>query len=146
MEASKNMAEEAQASTKHMEAMTEEMNALTHKTKQETVSMRIITLVTLFFLPGTFISVSLTTPHYFQTILIKSIQTIMSTDIIQYSKTPSGASQEDFSSQALRLYLSITLPMTAVVFVAWYVVAWWVDKKMTVQMIKDKISRMPGNV
>jgi len=70
----------------------------------------------------------------------------MSTDIIQYSKTPSGASQEDFSSQALRLYLSITLPMTAVVFMAWYVVAWWVDKKMTVQMIKDKISRMPGTV
>jgi len=68
MEASKTMAEEAQASTKHMEAMTEEMNALTHKTKQETVSMRIITLVTLFFLPGTFISVSpVTLQHPTQT-------------------------------------------------------------------------------
>lgn len=35
------------------------MHILTQKTTQETVSMRIITLVTLFFLPGTFISVSL---------------------------------------------------------------------------------------
>jgi hypothetical protein len=41
-----------------MEAMTEAMHLLAVKTKQETVSMRIITLVTLFFLPGTFISVS----------------------------------------------------------------------------------------
>jgi hypothetical protein len=33
------------------------MHQIAQKTKQETVSMRIITLVTLFFLPGTFISV-----------------------------------------------------------------------------------------
>jgi len=59
MEASKNMAEETHRSTIKMEAMTEEMNHLAVKTKQETVSMKIITLVTLFFLPGTFISVSL---------------------------------------------------------------------------------------
>jgi hypothetical protein len=48
-----------------MHSMTEEMNALTQKTKQETVSMRIITLVTLFFLPGTFISVCLFSLTYF---------------------------------------------------------------------------------
>jgi Mg2+ and Co2+ transporter CorA len=41
-----------------MEAMTESMHDLAVKTKQETVSMKIITLVTLFFLPGTFIAVS----------------------------------------------------------------------------------------
>src|ERR1700684_4113998 len=43
--------------TRNMETLTKEMNELAKKTKQETVSMRIITLVTLFFLPGTFISV-----------------------------------------------------------------------------------------
>jgi hypothetical protein len=42
-----------------MEVMTKDMHILAQKTTQETVSMRIITLVTLFFLPGTFISVSL---------------------------------------------------------------------------------------
>lgn len=57
MEASKSFAEEARKSTNNMEDMTRQMNALAQKTKQETVSMRIITLVTLFFLPGTFISV-----------------------------------------------------------------------------------------
>jgi hypothetical protein len=58
MEASKLLAEKAQQSAENMETMTKDMNAIAVKTKQETVSMRIITLVTLFFLPGTFISVS----------------------------------------------------------------------------------------
>lgn len=47
-----------------MEAMTEAMHHIAVKTKQETVSMRVITLVTLFFLPGTFISVSYLSSRY----------------------------------------------------------------------------------
>ena len=44
-------------SSKSMVIMTEDMNDIARKTKIETVSMKVITLVTLFFLPGTFISV-----------------------------------------------------------------------------------------
>lgn len=58
MEASKMLAERAQQSAAKTEVMTEKMHEIGLKTKQETVSMRIITLVTLFFLPGTFISVN----------------------------------------------------------------------------------------
>ena len=58
------MAQEAQKSTDSMELMTKDMQKLAQKTKLETVSMRIITLVTLFFLPGTFISVC-NRSHYF---------------------------------------------------------------------------------
>lgn len=57
-EASMLLAMKAQQSTENMEFMTKDMHVIAQKTKQETVSMRIITLVTLFFLPGTFISVS----------------------------------------------------------------------------------------
>lgn len=57
MQASENFAKKAQVSAEKMEAMTVEMHSIAQKTKQETVSMRIITLVTLFFLPGTFIGV-----------------------------------------------------------------------------------------
>ena len=45
--------------TKNMISMTEDMSNIARKTKIETVSMKVITVVTLFFLPGTFISVSL---------------------------------------------------------------------------------------
>lgn len=40
-----------------MEQMTVEMHAVAKKTEHETVSMRVITTVTLFFLPATFIAV-----------------------------------------------------------------------------------------
>jgi hypothetical protein len=59
MKANQLFAEKAQISTENMESMTHDMHEIAIKTKQETVSMRIITLVTLFFLPGTFISVIL---------------------------------------------------------------------------------------
>ncbi|MCJ1460308.1 hypothetical protein MMC28_010687 [Mycoblastus sanguinarius] len=43
--------------TGNMQRMTADMHEIAIKTKQETISMRIITFVTLCFLPGTFISV-----------------------------------------------------------------------------------------
>lgn len=64
MQINKTLAAESHNATKNMEYMTKGMHHMTRdmsevarKTKTETVSMRIITLVTLFFLPGTFISV-----------------------------------------------------------------------------------------
>jgi hypothetical protein len=57
MEANIQFAQEARLSAQNMETMTHDMHIIALKTKQETISMRIITLVTLFFLPGTFISV-----------------------------------------------------------------------------------------
>ena len=46
-------------STAYMQHITADMHEIALKTKQETISMRIITFVTLCFLPGTFISVGL---------------------------------------------------------------------------------------
>jgi len=111
MESNKLFAQKAQISTQHMETMTQDMHEIAQKTKQETVSMRIITLVTLFFLPGTFIS------------------TIMSTDIVQYQLSESGKSQKIFQLGALQLYLAITLPLMFGTFFAWYGVYWWVNRK-----------------
>ena len=58
VQAAKLLAEKAQQSAENMEDMTRDMQYIAKKTKVETVSMRIITIVTMFFLPGTFISVS----------------------------------------------------------------------------------------
>ncbi|KAL9632108.1 MAG: hypothetical protein Q9164_005518, partial [Protoblastenia rupestris] len=55
-EANKVLAHQSRSLTDKMEKMTKDMNEIARKTKSETVSMKIITLVTLFFLPGTFIS------------------------------------------------------------------------------------------
>ena len=57
IEASKVLAAKGHESTRKMEAITREMHIIAQKAKQESVSMRVNTLVTLFFLPGIFISV-----------------------------------------------------------------------------------------
>lgn len=58
MKIGNDVAIQATKSSIKMEEMTARMQEIADRTERETVSMRIITLVTMFFLPGTFISVS----------------------------------------------------------------------------------------
>lgn len=59
MKASEFFASKAQQSSDSMEKLTEKMHTIAEETKKETISMRIITVVTLIFLPGTFVAVRL---------------------------------------------------------------------------------------
>jgi hypothetical protein len=61
LEATKNLGEKAQTSSDIMQKLTEEMHWIARKTLNDTVSMKVITVVTLFYLPGTFMSVSCAT-------------------------------------------------------------------------------------
>ncbi|KAL9122285.1 MAG: hypothetical protein Q9187_001162 [Circinaria calcarea] len=117
-EANKELAEKSQQSADNIETMTEDMQNLTkemhtiaQKTKQETISMKIITLVTLFFLPGTFIS------------------TLMSTDIIRFAIDAStGITTKTVSIGALQLYSAISIPLTLTTFAAGYGLYRWVKR------------------
>ena len=129
MEANKVLAGKANESTRSMEAITREMHVIAHKTKQETVSMRIITLVTLFFLPGTFISVRRRLS--FQGILT-TMQTLMSTDI--FVTTDTGQFGNTVQLGALRLYIAISLPLVVVTMLGWYGVYWWENRKEKLTM------------
>jgi len=120
--------------TSNMEQLTREMNELAQKTTQETVSMRIITLVTLFFLPGTFISVGScliliakksTFWHTFCYRLLIVCQTIMSTDIVRFESSSGGPGPEVFEADALKLYAYISIPMMVLTFAAWYLIYKW---------------------
>jgi hypothetical protein len=117
MQASEVFAKRAQESAVKMEVMTVSMHEIAQKTKQETVSMRIITLVTLFFLPGTFIGVSKVSPSRTMNRLT-IIQTFMSTDIVQIDMD----NMQHFQSRGLKLYLAICIPAMFITFVAWYLV------------------------
>ncbi|KAI4696899.1 uncharacterized protein J4E84_000022 [Alternaria hordeiaustralica] len=104
--ASEFYAKESRESAARMEIMTVKMQDLAMKTKQETVSMRVITTVTLFFLPATFIA------------------TFMSTDILNFEH-----GKQDLQMQGLRLYLMIALPATALTFVAWYFIYYFARRE-----------------
>jgi hypothetical protein len=55
--ASKELGEATQMSTDSMHTLTKKMHWIARKTLEDTVSMKVITFVTLLYLPGTFISV-----------------------------------------------------------------------------------------
>jgi hypothetical protein len=59
MSASKSLTVRGQITAEKMEKVTVHMKTIAEKTEKETIFMRIITIVTLFFLPGTFVAVSL---------------------------------------------------------------------------------------
>lgn len=110
VEASKDLAVNAQYSANHMEYMTQEM-------KQEAVFMRIITLVTLFFLPGTFVSVSYQ-GRLEPAIADNPLQTVMSTDIVHWQTPDSGKLEKVVSFDAIKIFLSITVPFMVLTFAA----------------------------
>ncbi|KAH8707101.1 hypothetical protein GQ44DRAFT_831069 [Phaeosphaeriaceae sp. PMI808] len=97
--ASESSAKKAEVSASQMAALTLDMHEIAQKTKRETVSMRVITSVTLFFLPATFLA------------------TFMSTDILKFD-----GEKKNFQLNGLKLYLAVALPLTALTFLAWYVI------------------------
>lgn len=126
-----------------MEKIADAMFEIAKKTQQETVSMKIITLVTLFFLPGTFISVSLIPPN--QNHFRKGaqpnemanpkyllLQTIMSTDIIQFRDNV-----KEYQWGALNWYMMITIPFMVATFLAWYGFHLWAARKETLALAEN---------
>lgn len=131
MRAGNDVAMQATKSSLKMEEMTKHMQEIADRTERETVSMRIITLVTMFFLPGTFISVS--TPVFLLSIPVTNglLQTLMSTDIIRFNDN-----HKTYSPSALKLFLAISIPMMGVTFCAWYVVYWFTNNRERVQRLE----------
>ncbi|KAI1453404.1 hypothetical protein F4805DRAFT_443702 [Annulohypoxylon moriforme] len=78
--------------------------------EQEQIFMLVITVVTLIFLPATFVS------------------TFFSTDIIKYQGTASP--EGSFSATAMSRWLEVTIPLTAVTCgVAWWARQWKLTKR-----------------
>ncbi|ETI27925.1 hypothetical protein G647_00374 [Cladophialophora carrionii CBS 160.54] len=107
MQANKTFALEARASAKRMEDMTQKMRDMTFKTTFETVLMRIITVVTVFFLPATFVS------------------TMMSTDMVQYDRSDSTIRSGRTSLGAVKLFLCVTFSLMVPTFASGCALYWW---------------------
>lgn len=108
---------------------THKMHEIAVKTKQETLSMHVITIFTLIFLPGTFIAVSISallflvvcsppkpnqrtptnTPH----------QTFFSSGVLHWDDDGTLGSDWVVRGAGVRLFLSICLPLTVITIAIW---------------------------
>lgn len=131
MQASKHFATNAQASTEFTTAMTAKMHVMTErmhevalKTGHQTVSMHMITIFTLLFLPGTFLAVSLLRLLYTVTSLMNR-QTFFSSGILRWYDEEDELANSTYSwtteRDRLLLYLEILIPMTALIIIGWLV-------------------------
>lgn len=102
-----------------MEVMTEAMHTIAHETRMGAANMQIITLVTLFFLPGTFVSVSVVL-YLVVALGLTSAETLMSTPIVHYPDD-----QRIVNRDALKLFLAISLPLLGVTIITWYALYHW---------------------
>ena len=103
--------------TENMENLTQEMHSIAKQTREETISMRIMALIALMFLPGTFASVRRVacSPTSSQLILR---QTLMTTKIFQASNP---AEYEEARNQ----FLMISLPLLFGMVLSWYIAKEW---------------------
>ena len=85
------------------------MRRIALKSRHEAVIVRIITVIRLIFLPGTFVSESDPLPPQWQQQLMDVNKTFFSTDVIKYQNSGDGS----FSNIALIRWLEVTLGLTA---------------------------------
>jgi len=97
------------------------MEKLNRNMENEAVMARIITAVTLLYLPATFVSVSSWTAELKIYDILTGSKTFFSTDIIKY-QDPNGGSPGNgvYSSLAMKRWLEVTLPLTAVTLLGAY--------------------------
>jgi hypothetical protein len=106
--------------TDEMERLTKSMHFIGMIAQKEAIAMRIITVVTLVFLPATFVSVSRKNGLLIICFLTDVAQTFFGTDIIKYQNQSNGSSNDapigpymgSFSAVALCRWLQLTIPLT----------------------------------
>ncbi|KAG9601193.1 hypothetical protein KCU77_g2022, partial [Aureobasidium melanogenum] len=99
----------------------ERTEQLNHNLEKEAIVMRIITIVTLVYLPATFVS------------------TFFSTDIVHYQASGDSGSETSYSHLAMMRWLQVTLPLTFVTILG----AWMAFKTAT---ISRKSAEMKNNL
>ncbi|KAF3015314.1 hypothetical protein E8E14_009108 [Neopestalotiopsis sp. 37M] len=116
----------ATESTDRMEAWTEQMHSIAIKTEQETVSMHVITIFTLLFLPGTFVAVRYGWP-FFQHLItagLTQIQTFFSSGAIQWDEDGTLGADYIARPAGMKLFFMTIVPLTVVVMIIWGVIYW----------------------
>ncbi|OTA94293.1 hypothetical protein M434DRAFT_384027 [Hypoxylon sp. CO27-5] len=98
-------------SAKVSDYMTRKMHDIAVRTEQETLSMHVITIFTLIFLPGTFIA------------------TLFSSGVFHWDDDGSLGSDWVIRKNALKLFFSVSLPMMAIILSAWSLLYLYMRRK-----------------
>lgn len=112
---------------------TDNMEDLTRQAKREAVSVHAITLLTLFFLPATFVAVRLgpLVRHRPATWILTGLQTFFGSGVVEFEKKAStdGLGYWTVRWGAVRLFAIVCGPLTLLVFSLWAVTYWFMSSR-----------------
>ncbi|KAL1988664.1 hypothetical protein VTN96DRAFT_8364 [Rasamsonia emersonii] len=121
------MTRDMHESTIKMEQVTESMHTIAAKTEKDTALMHIITLVTLVFLPGTFVAVRFGLPLYSLrkfTTSLTSNQTIFGSGLFQWDQNH-PLEMPVWKPEFFALFAKICFPLMAGTLLIWLGAYWW---------------------
>lgn len=115
------MTAEMHASTQRMEKLTSDMGRIARKTERETASMPIITLVTLVFLPGTFVAVGWPSGRaLLLTPILTAMQTLFGSGLYQWDDDHPEMAFPMWKQEYFNLFAKICFPMMFGVILIWF--------------------------
>lgn len=134
------MTEEMHASTMKMEEMTESTKVLAEKTEKQTTSMHIVTLVTLVFLPGTFIAVRYGLSVFRKlTEFLTSGQTFFSSGSFQWDQNNADTTQMPYwKPEFFALFAEVCFPMTGIIMLIWFISFYYARRRRDGKAIRDE--------
>lgn len=124
-------------STKNMEAVTRSMHTIAEKTERETALMHIITVVTLVFLPGTFVAVSVAGLLFLIPPLplrasnklaegsLTSVQTFLGSGLFQWAQNDSTMQFPIWRPEFFALFAKVCFPLMGATILVWLVAYFW---------------------
>lgn len=107
------------------------MHTIAEKTEQETVSMHVITIFTLIFLPGTFLAVRFAVPNLLSRLpnILIPWQTFFSSGVLHWDDDGTLGSDWVIRADALKLFLYICFPMMVIILAGWLAMYLMVQRK-----------------
>ncbi|KAI0505225.1 hypothetical protein F5B22DRAFT_628666 [Xylaria bambusicola] len=132
--------------TKDMHQSTLQMETIAGKTEKETSSMHIITLVTLLFLPGTFVAVRYALPKIRKEVnrhLTTNGQTFLGAGFYQWPDSDDASQIPDYPiwrSEYFFLFAKISFPLMALtlLFWAWPYLLRWISRRRSCSITSRK--------
>ena len=122
-----------------MEVLTVNMQNIGVLAQRETITMKVITVLTLVYLPATFVSVS---GRLYFPLCCKSLispKTFFSTDIVKYQNQGNSSGtdgpQASFSQLAMFRWLQVAVPLTFLTLVLGWLGYKWQERRQ-----KDKLA------
>ena len=129
MEVSKLFQVNAHELAENAARMTQEMGQIAERTERETASMHIVTLVTLVFLPGTFVAVRYWLGGEAVAWILTSLQTLFGSGLFQWNQNTPEQPFPSWRQQYFNLFAKICFPMMACVILVWYLFYLWTKHK-----------------